>query len=767
MGDVMKVALLSFHNAYNFGAALQAFALQEAVKKMDVDCEYINYVNESRRQEYDMLFQIKKEIKKKNISRVIKLCCGIPFMMVRGKNFDLFYTKYLQKTKDVYSTSQEASALNDTYDKFIVGSDQVWNYENNGSDWAFLLDFVKDNVKKISYSSSFGIISLEDKHISIYKENLSTFNRLSTREIIGVEIIKQICDRDAHLVLDPVFLLEKKDWEDVANSRKRSKDKKYIFFYTNRNSQLNDFLLTGYKTEAYKYHILSSHVTPKDFVSVKKKVVFSMAPEDFILEIMNADLVVSASFHCLAMAIILHKPFVAILTGDQGKDERVTNLLKITGLEERVLTVATTQTEIDAAIDYDTVEERLNKYREISKLYLYNAIFDKEDIAYEYNYIPETRKENKDYRFCMDSRCTGCSACYSVCPCNAIEMRENEEGFLFPVVDEDLCISCGLCHNACQVFSESEQSGFEQRYYGFKNRDEIRKESSSGGFFSAIADYVLKQNGVIFAAKMDDNFTVSHVCANSQDSYRKMRQTFYVQSDLKNTFREILNFLKKGTLVLFVGTPCQVEGLKLFLRQDYNNLLTVDIICHGVPSPGVFRQFIGFLKTKGILEDFKFRDKLHGWSGYHVSAIIGGKKYINSGWLKSFNCLFSHNLINRKACSSCKFANYNRSGDISIGDFWGIENVDKSFKDNLGVSLVIVNTKKGLELFEHLEIDDFKEYSKENTTQTSLKKPSSMNLRRDDAFAIFGDKGYAALAEKYGEYNLNGFLKEMVRSLLQ
>ena len=752
-----KVALLSFHTAYNYGAALQAFALQETVSDMAVDCAYINYVNESRQQEYDMIAQIRRELKKKNLIRVAKLICGIPFMAGRKRHFEQFYHRYLTKTAVEYHSSKEAEALNDDFDKFIVGSDQVWNPENNGSDCAFMLDFVQDERKRISYSSSFGISEVPEHMIQGYTDNLTKFYRISTRELAGVKLIRELSGRDAHLVLDPVFLPATEVWERMISTAKKN-TKEYIFFYTNRNTQLNDFLGLGYPSDALEYHILSSHVSLKDFLDQKRKIMFTMSPEKFLEEIADAKLVVTASFHCLAFSIILHKQFVVFLTGNQGKDERILNILRICGLENRVFRHGAKQSDIDKPIDYFQVEERLKRYRENSRKYLYNAIFDEEDIDFSCNRI-----ELSDNRFCNNDFCTGCTACANACPRQAIIMTMDDEGFLFPNVDENLCNHCGICRTKCQVYENTNENTHTQRYFAVKNLDTVRQISSSGGAFTAFAKKIFSENGVVCAAAMDKNFVVKHRFAFSMSELTQMRGTYYVQSNLEDSFVKIKRFLLGGRKVLFIGTPCQVNGLKLFLGKEYDDLLTVDIICHGVPSPMVFESFVEYLKSRGKLTDFCFRDKTDGWEGYHVSAIIDEKKYVNRLWLQSFSKMFSHNLINRRSCASCRYTNYNRIGDITIGDFWGIQKRAPEYADKLGVSLVMINSEGGEKFFNSLDSLVIKEFQKDETKQNSLLHPSPMNSSRNLAFRMFYKDGYCAIAKTYGEVNAKGFLKSIVR----
>ena len=751
----MKVALLSFHNAYNYGAALQAYGLQCAVQQLGVDCEYINYQNKFRKSAYDMRYQLAQATQRKDVVRAAKVLVGTPLMKKRSERFDAFYAKHLRTTRRVYETSEEARATNDVYDKFIVGSDQVWNHHHNGGDTAFLLDFVDDDQKKISYSSSFGVSALSPELEDVYGTYLRRFHRLATRESVGAEIIAHVAGRQAHLVLDPVFLAGKDKWDELRDATATQR-KRYIFFYTNRQSQLTDFLNTGYASDE-DFHVLSTQITPREVASRRIKPCISMSPGEFLEEIAAADLVVTASFHCLAMAIIYHKPFVVLLTGDHGKDERITSLLRIAGLEHRILTSDMTKADVLAPIDYQLVDSRIAKQLEYSREYLRRAIFDEEDVPFDTSY------QNK--YFCQDSRCVGCGACESACPTKAITMEPNEEGFLFPTLAESKCIHCYKCHSVCQVYTDNVPVA-EQHYFGVKNTDEIRRVSSSGGMFRAMAQHVFNRGGVVFAAGMDEQFHVRHMSATNETELAPMCGTYYVQSVIGDTYTQVRERLNEGKLVLFVGTACQVQGLNDYLGKKPENLITCDIVCHGAPSPLVFERFIEFLKSKGELSEFQFRDKSLGWKGYHVSAVIDGKKITEKLWLQSFNNLFSHNMINRISCGSCPYTNYERPGDLTIGDFWGLEKSHNEFRDSLGVSLVMTNTSAGLEFFQHLALAETIEVSQEETLQNSLMKPAAISAKRLQAFQLLNTKGYAYLAKEFAEDNATGFFKQIIRKRL-
>lgn len=368
----MKLALLSFHNAANYGAALQAYALQTYLEKKGFDCEYIDYVNKTRKTAYSMSDHIINSIKKQKYLTAIKYMVGTPFLEMRKMRFKKFYKKHLKVSGTSYTNASEASKAECLYDKFIVGSDQVWCSENNGGDVAYLLSFIKDSEKKISYSSSFGKeeipIELYDKYVKYLKE----IKHLSTREKFGVDIIKKLTGRDATLVMDPVFLLTAEEWKELITKKTHEK---FLFSYTNTAVQLPFFLKqTNYPLEGKKIYKLSTQTNPMDFLSNKVKVKYTMSPQSFLQYIHDAEFVVTASFHCLAFSILFHKPFAVLISETGGNTGRLTALLDNFGLMDRVITDKTTLEDLKKPIDWKNVDKILNEKLEISRQFLLDAL---------------------------------------------------------------------------------------------------------------------------------------------------------------------------------------------------------------------------------------------------------------------------------------------------------------------------------------------------------------------------------------------------------
>lgn len=317
--------------------------------------------------------------------------------------------------------------------------------------------------------------------------------------------------------------------------------------------------------------------------------------------------------------------------------------------------------------------------------------------------------------------CCGCAACVQICPKGCISLVEDREGFLYPHVDRNSCIGCGLCERVCPFINTGEARE-PLRCYAAKNRDErIRMESSSGGVFTLLAESIIDEGGVVFGARFDDKWEVVHDFTERKAGLAAFMGSKYVQSRIGNTFRQAESFLKEGRKVLFSGTPCQIKGLKLYLRKDYDNLLAVDFICHGVPSPGVWRQYLDETfrkpdrregrgkntvlsspKAMPVITGISFRDKQLGWKKF--SFVVRGKSagqadknsvllsdmHQNNVYMKAF----LSDLILRPSCYGCRAKGGSSGSDITIADFWGIQNIMPDFDDDKGVSLVLVNKKE-------------------------------------------------------------------------
>lgn len=301
--------------------------------------------------------------------------------------------------------------------------------------------------------------------------------------------------------------------------------------------------------------------------------------------------------------------------------------------------------------------------------------------------------------------CTGCYACYTICPRSCIIMDTDKEGFGYPKVNEQRCIDCHLCEKGCPVLkpiAEPAKKDLPISFAACSRNNAVRMQSSSGGIFSELAQAILGQGGVVFGAAFQDDFSVSHICVESVDELGKLRGSKYLQSRIGSTYKQAKNFLEKGRLVYFSGTPCQIEGLLSYLGKEYDNLYTQDLICHGVPSPMVWEKYVKHREKEAASKAQKvsFRHKEDSWQKYFVRFDFkDGTSYIRDHSEDLYITGFLRDLSLRPSCYDCRFKTINRHADITLADFWGIEKICPEMNDDKGTSLVLIHSQKGKKLW--------------------------------------------------------------------
>lgn len=361
--------------------------------------------------------------------------------------------------------------------------------------------------------------------------------------------------------------------------------------------------------------------------------------------------------------------------------------------------------------------------------------------------------------------CTGCRMCEQICPVKAIKMEENKEGFIEPIVDKKTCIKCGLCAKRCpQLNSIIDNNSKIIDVYAAKNKNiEEQKTSSSGGIFSVLAKFVLNKNGKVYGCTLNDQLDIMHIGISKQEELSKIKGSKYVQSNTENTFNEVKEDLKNDKLVLYSGTPCQIAGLKAFLGKEYSNLITVDLVCHGVPSPKLFKAYLKWLekKNKSKIKTYEFRNKEKNAWGLTAKIVFenGKVKHIKAE-TDPYYKTFLDSKTYREVCYNCKYANESRVGDITLADYWGIEKEHPNFYDENGVSALLINTLKGKGIFEQL---------KENIDieRSTIEKVANKNgnLKYSSKRSTVRDKAYEQVNflkfEKGMKENLNFKVKKL------
>ena len=325
--------------------------------------------------------------------------------------------------------------------------------------------------------------------------------------------------------------------------------------------------------------------------------------------------------------------------------------------------------------------------------------------------------------------CCGCGACVQVCPKKCISMSADTEGFLYPQVDGVICIDCGLCEKVCPVINQKEPREPLAVYAAKNNNEEIRLKSSSGGIFTLLAEQIIAEGGVVFGARFNDKWEVVHDYTETKEGLEPFRGSKYVQSVIGDNFIKAKQFLADGRKVLFSGTPCQIAGLKKFLRKEYENLLTVEVVCHGVPSPMVWRDYLDYKRAKRavgkntvssslnefpVIAGISFRDKTNGWKKFGFKISYAASKAAENSVSKSadntnneitpfnedlFMKGFLKNIYLRPSCYHCAARQGKSGADISIADYWGIQLIHPEIDDDKGTGLILINTKQGANYF--------------------------------------------------------------------
>ena len=373
--------------------------------------------------------------------------------------------------------------------------------------------------------------------------------------------------------------------------------------------------------------------------------------------------------------------------------------------------------------------------------------------------------------------CTGCYACLNICPQNCISMESDSEGFWYPEVDYDKCIKCKLCIIVCPIINKTIIEN-KPSAYACINKDEfVRLQSSSGGIFTLVAEQIIDNGGIVFGVGFDDNFNVIHSWVKDKKGLDKFRGSKYVQSKIGDSYKQVKDFLERGVEVLFTGTPCQVGGLKSYLEKDYNNLLCMDNICHGVPSPKVWDKYTSFRESRAgsPIQRIAFRLKNEGWKRFSVLFLFKNNTEYRETLRKDlYMRAFLKDVCLRPSCYACKFKTLHRESDITLADFWGIRNLLPEMDDDKGTSLIFVNSTKGESMLEKIKdriIYKEVDINKAVKYNSAAIKSVVYNPKRDDFFKDLSELDFDKLVKKYCTdkmfVRVKGKTKYVIRTLLQ
>ena len=738
----MKIGILTlFWGNNNWGGTLQGYALKKYIEtrypetKVDI-IRYRSSSNVVYRNRFEQMMQYGMgDIIKKVFERLTdKMKPERQILDCRKGLFRDFHECYTENTHTY--NDDDYVRLSDDYDCLICGSDQIWN--PNVAYPAFFLKEVK-GCKKISYAASIARDHLSIKEKKSMVPLIKEFDHISVREKTAKSILEQeLPERDIYQVLDPVLMLTRQDWEAFL-PEKENKDPYAVSFFFSDSLKCRKKLISYCERNNWKLVMLPhcARYQANDEVGTGEKM-YDIGPREFVRLIEGASCVFTDSFHGAVFSIIFEKPFLAFCrdkVSKVSKNSRMTDLLTMLGLGDRLTNSDTISDEVlNAQIDYSKVEKKLSDLRVQSARYLDKALSEKK---------PETIKSVDGL---AKKDCCGCGSCKELCPTQAITMKMDEEGYLYPSVNSSLCIECGNCVRHCPVQNHVMlKPEFAQTWVGHHDSKEVRENSSSGGIFYEIASSVLNRGGVVYGAGFDQKFSVRHERITSVTELARVMKSKYVQSTLEDVWQAIVSDLKDGKKVLFAGTPCQCAAVHGYLESKgirNNNLLLVDFICHGVPSPGVWDSYLAYVSGKKQVTEVSFRDKkCRGWHDFHMQIRFNdGNELIQSHELNKYMQTFLGDQNIRPSCYQCPFKGNATIADLTLGDAWKIEKEFAELAEDKGTSILVARTNNGREMIasirEYLVLRE-SDYHRWCNFNPSLIYPTRKPDNREEFFAKY------------------------------
>lgn len=685
----MRVGIMTWFHYRNYGTALQVTALSKAVSKLGHQPYIINYIPKGReitlssggyRAGFDK-FIMKVKYKLNKVYEGEK----------RENKFTEFHSKHLQFTNFCKSLS-DLENLNEKLDAFICGSDQIWAPICFNSH--YFLDFVKESDRMIAYAPSVGLPKIKDALVAErIKELAARFDNISTREENGSKIIGNLIGKNVQTVLDPTFLLDSNEWSQMSVETDISDEPYVIAYFLGNNS--------SHWSNTYK--IAKKLGMPVKVIPVFEKdfkrdgcITEPLGPAEFLSYIKNASYVCTDSFHGTAFAINFNKNF-CVFERFKDKDpinqnSRIYNILDLLDLREHLFTGSFDK--VIASVDYSKTNKKLDKMKSKSTTFLKSSLDNAQSAV---------NKKTKNHIYKTNSLCCGCGACAASCPVGAIDIKRNEKGFYTAAVDEQKCISCGKCRAVCPFNGTVQSKKAEEcSLYSYKSGSgEVLLKSSSGGIAYELASMLLSEGYSAVGCAFDvHNQQAEHIIVkgdNAAELYR-LQGSKYMQSE----FAPVMKHLKEceNPMVIF-ATPCQIAGARKFL-SDRDDIIYVDLICHGVPSYCLYQKYSRHLSDNyGInsqMLNVSFRYKPKGWRKIYMYSEDNKTDVCFHQSKDYYFRMFEGGHCYSEACYECRWRD-SSTADIRIGDYWG----ERFKKDKTGVSMVMAVTEAGEQLIEKLK----------------------------------------------------------------
>ena len=681
-----KVAIMTWYTHRNYGTALQACATNYFVEKLGYAPSFIQYIPKRGAYTYDRAYFTKRcLLKVKGFLNPVYLSEG------KEKKYADFLAKRITQTQKCNSYA-ELHDLNDQFDAFLCGSDQIWTPLNH--DDKYFLSFVRNPDKMIAYAPSVGVSKISDPLIGAHMEKLiSRFSHLSVREEQGAELVRQLTGTKPQVVFDPTLLLNSAEWDELADveSSETIDEKGYIicYFLGNSDKYMRYVRALSAKLNLPYYLIPVTRSEKRD----KHAVSFEVGPSEFVSLIRGAKYVCTDSFHGIAFAANYKVPFSVFKRfkdRDSGsQNSRIFNLLDILHLQSRLFDHEHPHIPVNIMeCDFSEANDLLEKNRKESMAFL------EQSLAKAVN-----AEVHNPVQMVITDTCCGCGACATVCSQHAISIQRDADGFEHYTIDQAKCVHCGLCRKVCPMTDVIAPDMHDSKaLYAVKSSSaQVLQKSSSGGIGYELASRYLRQGYAVCGCAYDKDINAAKhiwILHGEEEKLHLLQGSKYIQSVSAEALMELTAICKERKIVFF-GTPCQTAAVDKILRRKYlrERALLVDLICHGVPSYHLWSNYLHSIDRKHAVGDHPhvaFRDKTQK-SHQRIMHITGnGHAYENRERKDDFYAFFRRGICDMESCFECPYRERS-AADLRIGDYWG----SRFEKEVNGMSMVIANTDKG------------------------------------------------------------------------
>lgn len=700
---MMKIGIVTYScNLNNFGATMQALALQRVLESFGYEVKHIMP---------NSVFPVPKDEKE-----------------AKSLAFNKRNLNYLDP-----SSKNELNEL----DLIVCGSDQIWSYPLNKLKAHYFGSFANltnKKVERISYAASLGKTDLTDSKIrSTFNKFLKEFSHISLRENQSVGVLSELTGKPVDSVLDPSMLLTRYEYSSMLSSNPFVDDYIYIHNHWHNCPPENQ----RFKELVNYAELISSLLNLKivhnlDYTfNNQLGTTRYMNQGEVVNVISHAKFVLTDSFHGTVFAIIFGKEFLAIKHND-ARDDRLITMLDSMGLIDR-LTNGKNQLPIQTIIsdiNWLEVSSKMNKMKQHSLEFLFSALGD----------ISKRKEKHTDYiTTANEFNCYGCGACKDICAHNAIMMKQNTEGFWFPIIDFSTCVKCDICKNTCSHNSKPKLSNYDPKaYISYALDTEIQINASSGGLFMVFANSIIAQGGYVIGVKFATVTKAIYDIADTIESVKEFRYSKYVEPEDNDILSKTREALETGKPVFFTGTACKLSGLHAYLKKEYENLYTMEILCKGYPSSLVLNKYINLKENvkKSKISKIQFRSSLRSQAtaATEIHFEDGSLEIIDWTSKNSYIRAFRKGWSLRKSCYRCDYKMNNYISDITVGDAWGLDTLVAQ-NDPQGLSVLKINTMKGKSLLDQIETDIYlKEIPIKDMYRKNVNKPVAWNKERSTFF---------------------------------